>query len=115
MSTSSATVLCDTAPIRELIGMTIGYFDIGSHHHLLCFLDWFDFHWLSPQLNPATAVIEIKKTDKGCLKKQPLSVLKSKRVGVQKLEARIKNNIFKNNQFDDELIYGFRKEDLQKL
>ncbi|HRF75726.1 MAG TPA: GNAT family protein [Chitinophagales bacterium] len=31
------------------------------------------------------------------------------------LEARIKNNIFKNGQFDDELIYGFRKEDLQKL
>ncbi|MBK7440170.1 MAG: GNAT family N-acetyltransferase [Bacteroidetes bacterium] len=31
------------------------------------------------------------------------------------LEARIKNNIFKNGQFEDELIYGFRKEDLQNL
>ena len=27
------------------------------------------------------------------------------------LEARIKNNIFKNGEFEDELIYGFRKPD----
>lgn len=31
------------------------------------------------------------------------------------LESRIKNNIFKNDQFEDELIYGFRKADLQNL